>query len=276
MLVPLIDRHLLCVPRHPAAQPVHRRLRRPRPFPRRCRRRRSSGSALRQHAVVDRRLGRSSSSASASILALLLDRPFPGRGLVQALVFLPWAVPTFLSGLTWAWLFNPVDRPAAALAVRARPDRRARQHPVRSRDSPCGGRSSPMSGAAFRSSPSRCWRRCSRSRASSTRRRRSTAPAPWQRFTLDHAAVPGADHRHHRAAAHDLDRQLRRPDLRHDQRRAGRLAPRSSPATSSPRPSSRSTSAMPRRSRWCCCCCCSLYSIVLIVVLRADAADQAS
>jgi multiple sugar transport system permease protein len=45
------------------------------------------------------------------ILALLLDRPFRGRGLVQALVFLPWAVPTFLSGLDWAWLFNPVIGP---------------------------------------------------------------------------------------------------------------------------------------------------------------------
>ena len=41
-------------------------------------------------------------------LALLLNRKFAGRKLVQALVFLPWAVPTFLSGLTWAWLFNPI------------------------------------------------------------------------------------------------------------------------------------------------------------------------
>jgi multiple sugar transport system permease protein len=45
------------------------------------------------------------------ILALLLDRPFPGRTIVQALVFLPWAVPTFLAGLNWAWLFNPVIGP---------------------------------------------------------------------------------------------------------------------------------------------------------------------
>lgn len=44
-------------------------------------------------------------------LALLLNRPFFGRRLVQALVFLPWAVPTFLSGLTWAWLFNPIIGP---------------------------------------------------------------------------------------------------------------------------------------------------------------------
>jgi len=44
-------------------------------------------------------------------LALLLNREFPGRRLVQALVFLPWAVPTFLVGLDWAWLFNPVVGP---------------------------------------------------------------------------------------------------------------------------------------------------------------------
>ena len=45
------------------------------------------------------------------ILALLLDKPFFGRALVQALVFLPWAVPSFLAGLNWAWLFNPVVGP---------------------------------------------------------------------------------------------------------------------------------------------------------------------
>ena len=44
-------------------------------------------------------------------LALLLNQPFRGRAVVQALVFLPWAVPTFLSGLAWAWLFNPVIGP---------------------------------------------------------------------------------------------------------------------------------------------------------------------
>ena len=44
-------------------------------------------------------------------LALLLNRPFHGRRLVQGLVFLPWAVPIFLTGLTWAWLFNPLIGP---------------------------------------------------------------------------------------------------------------------------------------------------------------------
>ncbi|WP_353619820.1 sugar ABC transporter permease [Rhizobium sp. ICMP 5592] len=45
------------------------------------------------------------------LLALLLDKPFYGRGFVQALIFLPWAVPSLLMGLNWAWLFNPVIGP---------------------------------------------------------------------------------------------------------------------------------------------------------------------
>ena len=44
-------------------------------------------------------------------LALLLWREFKGKKVVQAIVFLPWAVPSFLSGLTFAWLFNPVVGP---------------------------------------------------------------------------------------------------------------------------------------------------------------------
>ena len=42
---------------------------------------------------------------------MLLNPPFPGRAIFQALVFLPWAVQSFLSGLNWAWLFNPVVGP---------------------------------------------------------------------------------------------------------------------------------------------------------------------
>ncbi|PZX14357.1 carbohydrate ABC transporter membrane protein 1 (CUT1 family) [Palleronia aestuarii] len=44
-------------------------------------------------------------------LALLLSRPFHGKRIVQALVFLPWAVPTFLIALTFSWLLNPVIGP---------------------------------------------------------------------------------------------------------------------------------------------------------------------
>lgn len=60
------------------------------------------------------------------ILALLLNRPFPGRALIQPIVFLPWAIPTFLVGMNWSWLFNPAIGPlphwAHALGLISMPD----------------------------------------------------------------------------------------------------------------------------------------------------------
>jgi len=44
-------------------------------------------------------------------LALILNRRFFGRAAFQSLVFLPWAVPIFLSGLNWQWLYNPIVSP---------------------------------------------------------------------------------------------------------------------------------------------------------------------
>uniref|UniRef100_A0A832I8G8 Sugar ABC transporter permease n=1 Tax=Pseudothermotoga hypogea TaxID=57487 RepID=A0A832I8G8_9THEM len=39
-------------------------------------------------------------------LALLLRRPFRGRGVYTALVFYPWAVSGFVIGLQWRWMFH--------------------------------------------------------------------------------------------------------------------------------------------------------------------------
>jgi multiple sugar transport system permease protein len=40
-------------------------------------------------------------------IALALDRAFPGRGLVRAAVFIPWAVPTVVSAMLWKTMFDP-------------------------------------------------------------------------------------------------------------------------------------------------------------------------
>ena len=40
------------------------------------------------------------------ILALLLKKPFKGRGLYTSLVFYPWALSGFAIGLVWSWIFN--------------------------------------------------------------------------------------------------------------------------------------------------------------------------
>ncbi len=39
-------------------------------------------------------------------LALLLRKPFPGRGFYTGLVFYTWALSGFAIGLVWAWMFN--------------------------------------------------------------------------------------------------------------------------------------------------------------------------
>lgn len=44
-------------------------------------------------------------------LALLLNSGFRGIKLVQPILFVPWAVPSFLIGLMWVWMFNPVTGP---------------------------------------------------------------------------------------------------------------------------------------------------------------------
>jgi multiple sugar transport system permease protein len=39
-------------------------------------------------------------------IALILNKPFAGRGAVRTIAILPWALPTALIGLAWAWIFN--------------------------------------------------------------------------------------------------------------------------------------------------------------------------
>ncbi len=39
-------------------------------------------------------------------LALLLNRPLPGRALFRTLLVLPWAMPQYISALTWRGMFN--------------------------------------------------------------------------------------------------------------------------------------------------------------------------
>ena len=41
-----------------------------------------------------------------TIIALVLHKDFPGRGIVRAAVLIPWAIPTIVSAKMWAWMFN--------------------------------------------------------------------------------------------------------------------------------------------------------------------------
>ena len=39
-------------------------------------------------------------------VALVLNRSFPGRGVVRAAILIPWAIPTVVSARIWGWLLN--------------------------------------------------------------------------------------------------------------------------------------------------------------------------
>ena len=39
-------------------------------------------------------------------VALLLNQPFRGRGIVRTLVLLPWAIPPVVNGLMWQWIYD--------------------------------------------------------------------------------------------------------------------------------------------------------------------------
>lgn len=40
------------------------------------------------------------------LIALLLRRPFRGRGLLYAIILIPWAIPTVVSARMWEWMYN--------------------------------------------------------------------------------------------------------------------------------------------------------------------------
>lgn len=41
------------------------------------------------------------------LVALLLNEKFPGRGVLRALLLIPWAIPSVVNALLWKWLLNP-------------------------------------------------------------------------------------------------------------------------------------------------------------------------
>ena len=41
------------------------------------------------------------------IVALMLNENFKGRGLIRALIIIPWAIPTIVNGVLWRWIYQP-------------------------------------------------------------------------------------------------------------------------------------------------------------------------
>jgi ABC-type sugar transport system permease subunit len=41
------------------------------------------------------------------VVALVLNQRFPGRGLIRALILIPWTIPTIVNGVLWRWIYQP-------------------------------------------------------------------------------------------------------------------------------------------------------------------------
>jgi len=39
-------------------------------------------------------------------MALIMNRQFPGRGVVRSLILIPWAMPPIIVARTWSWIFD--------------------------------------------------------------------------------------------------------------------------------------------------------------------------
>lgn len=53
------------------------------------------------------------------VIALILHRNFRGRGLMRAIVLIPWTIPTIVSARMWAWMLNDVYGIVNELLLRA-------------------------------------------------------------------------------------------------------------------------------------------------------------
>lgn len=40
------------------------------------------------------------------VLAVFLQKPFPGSGIIKFVLFSPWITPTVAISIVWTWIFN--------------------------------------------------------------------------------------------------------------------------------------------------------------------------
>lgn len=113
--------------------------------------------------------------------ALILDQAFRGRGLVRTAALLPWALPTAVMGLAWAWIFNDQFGIANDLLTRL--------GLISTNITWLGDPTRAMLALIFadvwkrpRSLPSCCSRVCNRSPVTSTKPTRSMAHRPGKAF----------------------------------------------------------------------------------------------
>jgi ABC-type sugar transport system permease subunit len=86
------------------------------------------------------------------VIALLLNRDFPGRNVVRTLILLPWAIPPVVNGLMCQWIYDSKVGALNGLLVSLGgswvPHRTSRVN-----DEPCGGRTRSCCRSSFVAAP---------------------------------------------------------------------------------------------------------------------------
>ena len=126
-------------------------------------------------------------------MALVLNNVIRGRNFFRGLFLLPWITSTVIIALTWRWMFDAF--PGRGFFNSVLLDAGLLRRPIAFMATPEGAmvavvvanwwRGFPFFGVSFLAG-------MRPSRASSTRRPRWTAPAPWRRFW--HITLPGLKH----------------------------------------------------------------------------------
>ena len=108
-------------------------------------------------------------------LALLLNRNIRFKTFFRAVILLPYIVPTALSAIAFWWIYDAQFSIISWVLVKIGLIDQLHRLPRRPVERAAVGDRAPTSGAACRSSRSRCSPACRRSRPRTTRPRRSTA-----------------------------------------------------------------------------------------------------
>ena len=111
------------------------------------------------------------------IIALVVNSSFKGRGVMRAVMLVPWAIPTVVAAQMWKWMLDDTFGVVNDLGVRTH----VLSHSQAWISNPSTSLGRRLRGRHLeddaRSSRCCCSRACRSSRATSTRRRTSTAPA---------------------------------------------------------------------------------------------------
>ena len=150
--------------------------------------------------------------------AILLNQPFAGRGLLRALVIVPWVMPGIIGGILWKLMYDPYLGLVNAFLMKIH----VTDHNIAWLAQPDTVMAAIIFAAIWKGAPfSTLMYLAALQNVSSdlVEAAQLDGATWWQRLRSVDPPRNGPDHSHHHPAHHGLDVQLLRSHLHHDPRR---------------------------------------------------------